>query len=152
MTDSQKDYKDLGRGSAWLFTALFLSRFLGLLFTIIIARLYSSSEVGLYYLAFSTVGLFTIFTDFGIASTLQTYASYYYGKNDYERLRKLTHIIFAIGIVSSLILVALFFTFATPIAVFLKNITSHHFCKFLQSILCLMFCFHFLNHLSYAFG
>ena len=121
MADNQKDYKDLGRGSAWLFIALFLSRFLGLIFTIIIARLYSQSEIGLYYLAFSAVGLFTIFTDFGIASTLQTYASYYYGKNDYERLRKLTHITFAIGIASSIILILLFIIFAQSVAVFFKN-------------------------------
>src|SRR3989338_2583439 len=116
-----KDYKDMGKRSVWLFFGVFLGRFLGIIFTIIIARLFPLEEVGIYYLAFSVISLFTVFTGFEFVSTLQTYGAYYNGSGKTDHLRKLVKLSFILGAITSIITFAFFIFFSKDISLYFGN-------------------------------
>ncbi len=124
MSDKEKDVKDLGRGSFWLFVGIMAGRVLGIVFAMIMTRLFPQEEIGLYSIALSTISLFTIFTDFGISGIIQTYVGNYYGKEDYERIKKLMHLVFALGVGSSLVIVGGFWLFPGELASFSSNKTE----------------------------
>ena len=117
----EKDYKELGKGSFWLFIGLFFGRFLGIVFTILMTRLFNVDEVGMFYLAFSVINFFTIFTGFELTGTLQTYSAYYYGKQKWDHLRKLIKAIFLVGLATSRVLFIAFLLFSNQISAYFNN-------------------------------
>ncbi len=119
--EHEKDYTDLGRGSFWLFIGLFLGRFLGIVFTMVMTRIFPASEIGKYNLALSTIALLTVFTDFGLTNTIQTYVSNYYGKESYKKIRKLTMLMMAIGMAASIIVFGFIYVFTDIVAGFANN-------------------------------
>ena len=99
------------KGSIYTFISLFILKFGGLIFTIIIARLLLPELFGVYSLALSLVTIILVFTDLGTGNTLLRYVSDFLGKRDKNKARSygkyLLKIKFLLILLSVVILLAI---------------------------------------------
>lgn len=72
----------LASGALWQNVGSIAMKAVSFIYTIIIARLVSQEEVGLFYFALALVGVIGTFSDFGISQTVQRYVPFYLGKGD----------------------------------------------------------------------
>jgi len=84
------------KGSAYNLSSLLISKFGGLIFTIIIARLLLPELFGIYALALSIVTIILTFTDLGIENTFLRYLSDSIGKKNKKLSRGYIRYIFKI--------------------------------------------------------
>jgi O-antigen/teichoic acid export membrane protein len=95
----------------WNFATKLITKFGGLIFTILIARLLTPELFGTYSLVLSLFIITLVFTDLGIGNALVRYLSYYIGKKQIQKARSyfryLLKIKFLLVISSVLILIFL---------------------------------------------
>ncbi len=72
----------LASGTMWQNIGSIAVKLVSFIYTIIIARLISTEEVGLFYFGLGLVGLVGIVADFGISQTVVRYLPFHLGKND----------------------------------------------------------------------
>lgn len=72
----------LASGTLWQNAGNIAMKLVSFVYTVLVARLVSQEEVGLFYFALSLVGIITIFADFGLSQTVQRYVPYYLGKGE----------------------------------------------------------------------
>jgi O-antigen/teichoic acid export membrane protein len=84
------------KNSSYTLLSLFLLKFGGLIFTIIIARLLLPELFGIFALALSTVTIFLTFTNLGLDHTLARYISEAVGKKNNDRARTFFRYLFKI--------------------------------------------------------
>lgn len=103
--------KVAAKGSIYNLASLFVLKFGGLIFTIILARLLLPELFGVYALALSIVTLALAFTDIGMENTFLRYLSKFIGKNNKTKSRSISSYFFKkrlILIFVVILLVALF--------------------------------------------
>lgn len=115
-TSSQNLSKLAAKGSVYNLASLFVLKFGGLIFTIILARMLMPEMFGVYALALSIVTLALTFTDWGMENTFLRYISESLGKNKQEKSRSIASYFFK----KRLIFVLLVILF---IAIFVKFIS-----------------------------
>ncbi|MBN1941102.1 MAG: flippase [Candidatus Diapherotrites archaeon] len=81
------DLSLLVKGAALMTIGVFASKILGYAFQIFLARILTPSELGLFLIATSVVGLFAILSNFGIAESLSRFIAFYYAKKEYEKTK-----------------------------------------------------------------
>lgn len=114
--EEEEGYKEIAKGTFWQFSAFTAVKILGLIFTILMARYFVKEAIGEFYAAFGIISLFTLFTDPGLSNILSVYVSGYYGKKEYNKIRKLVYLIFAIGSIISITFVSFFLVFNREVA------------------------------------
>lgn len=92
------------KGSVYSVISLFISKFGGLIFTIIIARILLPELFGVYALALSIITIFMVFTNLGLDETFLRYFSESIGKKDKSESR--SHLKYLVKIKISLSLIS----------------------------------------------
>ncbi len=111
-----KDYSEqLFKGAALVMIGLFISKAIGYLYTIIIARI-GTEVFGLYNLALSIISFLSIIALFGLKSGVVRYVSYYKIKNDTSRIKGVIVSALKISIPLSIIIALILFIFANFIS------------------------------------
>jgi O-antigen/teichoic acid export membrane protein len=95
------------KSSAYGVVYLFISKFGGLLFTIIIARTLLPELFGVYALVLSIMSIFTVFTNLGLDDTFLRYFSKSIGRNNKKESRGYFKYVFKLKISLSLVSVLL---------------------------------------------
>ncbi|MDD5339642.1 MAG: flippase [Candidatus ainarchaeum sp.] len=81
--------KEVARGSFWsLFGGLFY-KFISFLYVVIIARMASQDDIGLFYLSLAVVTTFIVISDLGLPASLIRYTPYYEGRGEHGKVRAL---------------------------------------------------------------
>ena len=111
-TSSQNLSRLAAKGSMYNLASLFVLKFGGLIFTIILARMLLPELFGVYALALSIVTLALSFTDWGMENTFLRYLSEFFGKNNKEKSRSLTRYFFRIRLTLVFIVVLFMSIFA----------------------------------------
>jgi len=111
-TSPQNLSKMAARGSVYNLASLFVLKFGGLIFTIILARMLLPEMFGVYALALSIVTLALTFTDWGMENTFLRYLAESLGKNNKEKSRSLTRYFFRIRLTLVFIVVLFMSIFA----------------------------------------
>lgn len=122
MSEEMKvEHKQVIKGTFWGLAGMFASKFLTFVYTILIARMFSQSDIGAFNLALSIASIILVFSDFGLSSTFARYIPYYLGKKEEKKVGELLNVSFIWAGVFSLILSILLLLFAGNIADFYKN-------------------------------
>lgn len=97
--------KEVAKGSVWGLLGNLTVKFSSFLYTILIARVASQNDVGLFYLCLSVLTIVTIFTDLGLCSSITRYLPFFEGKGQRAKIKWLIDIgfktIFIIGSLAS---------------------------------------------------
>jgi O-antigen/teichoic acid export membrane protein len=81
--------KTIVKASFWSFSSSILTKLLSFVYTIIIARLVAQDDIGAFYLVLSVLGILYIFTDLGLAYSLNRYIPYLHSRQEFAKLRNL---------------------------------------------------------------
>ena len=81
------DSKQAIKNSGYQLSASLIMKLGSLIFTIVLARILLPEKMGLYYLALSTILLFSSFSDLGISTALLTFVSKSLGKGNPEKAK-----------------------------------------------------------------
>ncbi|MDY6894854.1 MAG: flippase [Thermotogota bacterium] len=90
----------------------------GLIITVLLARLLSPEEYGLFYLALSVGFLLLTFTDLGINATLIRYVSHAIGNNEEKLARSYFRYLFRFNLLLTLLVSVTLIILAEPLAVY----------------------------------
>jgi O-antigen/teichoic acid export membrane protein len=94
----------LAKGTAWMLISAVVVKFSGWMYYVIIARLVTPEEIGMFYLAFSIISMIVIFSNLGLgSSTVVRYVPYYAGKRYFNHIREVVKISALFGTVFSTI-------------------------------------------------
>ncbi|VVB57128.1 Polysaccharide biosynthesis protein [uncultured archaeon] len=111
----------LAKGTIWQNIGSIGIKLVSFFYTILIARLVSQDEVGLFYFGISLAGIVGILADFGISQTVQRYVPFYLGKGDKVSARRIIHLSIVLGSLLMLLAAAVFFLAAPDISAFFSN-------------------------------
>ncbi len=109
---SQNLSKLAAKGSIYNLASLFVLKFGGLIFTIILARMLLPEMFGVYALALSIVTLALTFTDWGMENTFLRYLSESIGKNKREKSRSIARYFFKKRLIFILLVILFIAVFA----------------------------------------
>jgi O-antigen/teichoic acid export membrane protein len=108
--------KTIAKGSFWILSTSMVSKLISFLYTIIIARMLATEEIGTFYLVLSVLGILYIFTDLGIIFSLNRYVPYLYGRREFGKLRNLVKLSYLGGGALTFLFSILVFIFSGSIA------------------------------------
>ena len=92
----------IGIDALFQYTGSGVQLFSGMVFYIIVVRLFNTSEVGAIALFVAIVGLFNVIFSFGLGTAAQHFVSYNLGKGDYSSVRKTVFKIIFYGFIFSI--------------------------------------------------
>jgi len=114
--------KTLAKGTFWGIVGLFVLKFLAWFYYIILARMVSQEEIGIFSIALSIISIVVLFSDLGLGSgSVGRYIPYYFGKKEFNKLRAALKISISVGTIFSILCMILVFVFAGSIASFYHN-------------------------------
>lgn len=96
-------YHSLGLDAIFQYTGTGVQLFSGMVFYIIIVRLFSTTGVGAIALFVAIIGLFNIIFSFGLATAAQHFISYNLGEGNYASVRHTVYKILSFGFIFSIL-------------------------------------------------
>ncbi len=117
----------IAKGTAWMVISAILVKFLGWIYYVILARVVTPAEIGMFYLVLSVVSMITIFSNLGLGGdTVMRYVSYYTGKKYFNYVRSVVKISIRGSTIFSTIFLILVIIFAKDFSNLLHedNLTS----------------------------
>lgn len=128
--------RSLGIDAIFQYTGSGVQLFSGMVFYIIVARLFSSSGVGAIALFLAVIGLFNIVFSVGLGTAAQHFTSYHIGNGDFASVRKTIYKIIGIGFALSLVgFVSLYVLSPLVSQVFLHSVAYENLVKLLAVVL-----------------
>ncbi len=87
------DYsKEAAKGSFWTLLGSVIFKFVSFIYVIILARVASQNDIGVFYLALGVFSLVTIFSDLGISGSVGRYVPYFEGRGERAKIKDLMRI------------------------------------------------------------
>jgi O-antigen/teichoic acid export membrane protein len=108
--------KEIARGSFWTLGGNAFYKIISFLYVIIIARMATEAEVGLFYLAFGILQIIGIIAHVGLPASLQRFVPFYESRKELGKIRHLLLLSFGVVIVSTIIFTILIWMSADFIA------------------------------------
>jgi O-antigen/teichoic acid export membrane protein len=109
------------RGSTWVFLSRLVDSIVGLLFSIIIARMLGVDRYGFIGVTLGVVGLVGIFTHLGLPQATTKYVSAYHAKKDDTQLKGIIYASLILELVLGALLSVVLFLLADDLAVYIFN-------------------------------
>lgn len=117
--------RSVGMDAIFQYTGSGVQLFSGMVFYIVITRLFSIANVGAIALFVAIVGLFNVIFSFGLGTAAQHFTSYNLGKGDYAAVKKTIYKILGFGFAFSMIGFAFLILMSTDIAVLFLHSDSY---------------------------
>jgi len=108
-------------GSFWGLVGTLALKLVSFAYAIYVARAFSQENVGLFYLSLSVIGLVGFWRNFGLPSALQRYVPFYEAKKQWGKALSLLKISFAATALLGVLLFAIVYIIADPIAAIYQN-------------------------------
>lgn len=109
------------KSSFWSFLGQFSLKLFSFIYTILLARFFTSEDVGTFYLALSVASMLFIFTDLGLDYVVSRYVPYLLGKSEHRKLDLLLKLTYFGGGFLTIIFSLLVFIFSGFIAALLNS-------------------------------
>ena len=80
--------KTIAKGSAWMLISLIIVKFFAFIYFIVIARIVSEEEIGMFFLALSVISIIMLFSDLGLgAGAVARFVPFYMGQGKFNYVR-----------------------------------------------------------------
>ena len=103
MEGAQPQSRSIGLDALFQYTGSGVQFFSGMVFYLIIVRLFSTTAVGAIALFLAIIGLFQVVFSFGLGTASQHFTSYSIGKGDYASAAKIFYKIISYGFAISIV-------------------------------------------------
>jgi O-antigen/teichoic acid export membrane protein len=111
--------KTLAKGTFWGFAGIFILKFLSWFYYVILTRVVSQEEIGIFSTALSLMSIVVLFSDLGLGSqSVGRYIPFYYGKKEFNKLRSVLRVSIIVGAIFSLVWMGLVVFFSGDMAGF----------------------------------
>lgn len=138
--------KSIGMDAIFQYTGSGVQFFSGMIFYLIIVRLFSSSAVGAIALFIAIIGLFSIIFSFGLGTAAQHFTAYNIGKGDFPSAARTFYKIIGIGFGVSILGFLTLFTLSPLISeIFLHSEAYINLVRLLSTVLLGIILFGILN-------
>ena len=141
----------IAHGTVWQNAASIFFKLVSFIYTVVIARMVSQEEVGVFYFGLGLVGLVIVFSDAGLSSALVRYVPYYLGKKDARSAQKAIALVISVCGILSVIFAAALYLFAGSIAAFFANPPLARVLPILAIYILVMQAYNILGNLLIAF-
>ncbi|MCD6477685.1 MAG: oligosaccharide flippase family protein, partial [Candidatus Aenigmarchaeota archaeon] len=118
---TERSLRTVAKGAGLFFVALLISRALGYLTRMVIARYYGPSGYGLVYFGASVIGLFGVVCTFGLPFALERFIPEYRVKKQWAKIKGAITGSLKVVLFLSIIFGALIFVFAPQISILFFN-------------------------------
>ena len=98
--------KEILKGTSWSLIGNIFFKLLSFVYVIVLARMATQDDIGIFYLVLSIIGLLALFVDLGFSQSFARYIPYFKARKENQNILKLLKSSYAISI-----LLALFFSF-----------------------------------------
>jgi len=119
--DISKYSKEVAKGSMWSLLGNAAFKLSSFFYVILIARMASQEDIGLFYAGLAIVGLVELFSHVGYPTVMQRYVPYYIGKEQYGKVRHLLKFGYILLAATGLIAIAALWFGADAIAEFYEQ-------------------------------
>src|SRR5208283_1752797 len=113
--------KQVAKGSFWGIVGTISTKAISFAYLILLARMASQNDVGLFYLSLSIVSFIGIADDLGLVNAISRYVPFYEAQNSKKKAGRLLLLSFVLLRQVAFLLLFLFFFGANAIASWLKN-------------------------------
>lgn len=121
MSDNVSYSKEIAKGTVWSIAGNMFFKLLSFFYLIVLARMATQDEVGLFYLALSIVSLLVLFADLGLSQCFARYLPYFKARKEYEKIRKMLKSSYLIAGSLSILLLIIVYLQADFIAQLYEN-------------------------------
>ncbi|VVC04513.1 Polysaccharide biosynthesis protein [Candidatus Bilamarchaeum dharawalense] len=101
--------KEVAKGSFWGLLGNLIFKLSSFFYTVLIARVASQNDVGLFYLGLSIISLFAVFSDLGLSGSVLRYLPFFEGRNQKSKIKDLIRSSYKIVLVLGLLLSSIIF-------------------------------------------
>lgn len=121
MAELKEEQKTIIRGTFWGLLGNVAIKFVSFFYLILLARFFTTDEVGIFYLCFSITTIIFVFADLGLTSTLSRYIPFYCSRGEKDRAYGLLKVSYLVAGFASVFFAAVLFILSDPIAVLFRN-------------------------------
>lgn len=101
--------REVAKGSFWSLAGSAFFKLFSFFYVILLARMASQEDVGLFYLALGIVSVISIFSDLGVSGAIVRYVPYFEGKGERGKIRDIVRLAYAVLSISAVAIMALLF-------------------------------------------
>ncbi len=112
MSEPSQYSKEMAKGSVWSLAGGAFYKLVSFLYLAVVAHTVSQNDLGLFFLAFNIVTIFSVADDLGLATALIRYVPFYEGKGEGGKIRPLLRSTYLIVSLSAVALMALIWLFS----------------------------------------
>jgi O-antigen/teichoic acid export membrane protein len=113
--------KEVAKGSFWSIAGNVFFKLTSFLYAIMLARMASQDDLGLFNLSLSILTVIMVFSDLGIPGSLQRFIPYYEGKGEKGKIKALFHSAYIIVLLVSMLVMAALWLAADAIGAQYRN-------------------------------
>ncbi|MBU0532288.1 flippase [Candidatus Micrarchaeota archaeon] len=96
--------KEVAKGSFWGLLGQLFFKFISFFYVILIARMASQDDIGLFYLAMGILGMATVFSHLGFPASLTRYIPYFEGRKEKGKMLHMLKLSYLVSTVLGIIL------------------------------------------------
>jgi O-antigen/teichoic acid export membrane protein len=108
--------KQIAKGALWSLSGSMALKLISFFYLVILARMASQSDIGLFYLALSIFGIIALFTDLGLRGALMRYIPFFLAKGENAKIIMLLKFTYAVTSILSIAITAIVFFFSDFLA------------------------------------
>ncbi len=109
MAEPSQYSTEMAKGSVWSLAGGTFYKLISFLYLVVVAHAVSQDELGLFFLAFNVVTVFSIIDDLGLPTALVRYVPFYEGKKEEAKIRPLLRATYLLVSASAVLLMAVLF-------------------------------------------
>ena len=117
LTDDISSYsKEVAKGSLWSLLGNAFFKLSSFFYVILIARMASPDDIGLFYLALAVLTIIELFSNFGFPMVMQRYVPYFEGKKEFGKVKYLLRVGYILLTATGILAIAVLWLLSDTIA------------------------------------
>jgi O-antigen/teichoic acid export membrane protein len=113
--------RTVAKGSFWSLLGSIFIKLSSFIYVIILARVASQDDVGVFYLALSIMSILNVFSDLGISGAFLRYVPFFEGKNQRGKIKDLMRLSYTYLTILSVLIIAVIIWQADTVGAIYKN-------------------------------
>ena len=115
--NNKNSLKNIAKGASLILVGMFISKLIGYVYRLIIARFLGPDQYGLFTLSLAILGVLSMFATLGLPQGTLRFVSYYLGKKNYKKINSVILFTFKLIIPISIFFAIIVFLLSNIIAV-----------------------------------
>jgi len=121
MEELSQHSREVAKGSFWGLAGQVFFKLFSFFYVVLLARMASQEDVGLFYLALGIVSILSVFSDLGVSGAILRYIPYFEGKGEHGKIKGLVKMAYLALFATATVIMALLFWQADYVGTLYQN-------------------------------